>query len=275
MLANWNQPILLKCGKGKLPQGREMISMKDVPWHEDDIFWGKLRPTMFTPSKMEAAKEEVTQLIELLEIKQDESILDLSCGIGRHANEFARRGYSVTGVDRTAYFLDKAIEIANRERLSVEYVLKDMREFSRANSFDVVLSMFTSFGYFEKQEENEMVLKSIQSSLKSGGRFLMEAMGKEVLARIFRKASVEIGEFGTVAVYRRPIEDWSKMWNQYIFIDEKNEVYRNELVHFLYSATEFKSLLRSAGFSKSRAFGGLDGCEYNESSNRLICIGWK
>ena len=76
------------------------------PWHEDDSFWETWGPLIFTPQRIADAIEEVTKIIKLLNIQPGSSVLDLGCGIGRHSLELARRGYQVTGVDRTRGYLD-------------------------------------------------------------------------------------------------------------------------------------------------------------------------
>lgn len=249
--------------------------MNEVPWHADDLFWEKMAPIMFSPSRMEEAKEEVTLLIELLGIGSEESILDLSCGIGRHSNEFARRGHKATGVDRTPNFLKIAKETAENENLQAEYILEDIRNFRRDNTFDVAIIMHTSFGFFDSPHDQEVVLRNTLASLKPGGRFVMDALGKEVLARVFKSSSVDIGDYGIIAEIRQPIDDWSRMQNQIFFIDPDNSVYHREITYYIYSAAEFKSLLLNTGFSRAEAYGGFDGSEYNESAKRLVCIGWK
>ena len=249
--------------------------MNETPWHADDLFWEKMAPIMFSPSRMEEAKEEVSLLIELLNISSGESIVDLSCGIGRHTNEFARRGYRATGVDTTPSFLKTARETAKSENLPAEYALEDVRKFRKENAFDVAIIMHTSFGFFENPRDQEVVLQNALASLRPGGRLVMDSVGKEVMARIFKSSSVDIGDFGIIAEIRQPVDDWSRMRNQVVFIDMDNSVYQREFTYYLYSAAEFKSLLLAAGFSKARAFGGLDGTEYNEVAKRLVCVGWK
>ena len=62
-----------------------------------------------------------------------------------------------------------------------------MRSFCRPEAFDVVLNMYSSLGYFEDIEEDKQVLKNIYRSLKNKGKLLIDLMGKEILARIFRE----------------------------------------------------------------------------------------
>jgi SAM-dependent methyltransferase len=77
-------------------------------WHEQDDFWITMGPSMFTEDRMAAASNEVNQIIGLVELSLEAEILDMGCGPGRHSLAFARQGFKVTGVDRTAHYLDQA-----------------------------------------------------------------------------------------------------------------------------------------------------------------------
>lgn len=89
-----------------------------------------------------------------LGLGDEASVLDLGCGIGRHALELARRGYHVVGVDRTARYLEIARARAQSGRLHAEFIGEDMRRFARAEAFDGVISMWTSFGYVESADQD-------------------------------------------------------------------------------------------------------------------------
>jgi SAM-dependent methyltransferase len=113
-------------------------------------------------------------------------VLDMSCGPGRHALEFARRGFQVTGVDLNPSFIAQAKERAEKKGLSVEFVQKDMREFRRENFYDVGLNLFTSFGFFDDPAEDKKVIENFFVSLKPGGFLLVDVKEKETFARDFR-----------------------------------------------------------------------------------------
>ena len=82
------------------------------PWHEDDTFWETWGPVMFTDQRLADAVEQVENVISLLGIKPGAHVLDLGCGVGRHSLELARRGFQVTGVDRTQRYLEQASQQA-------------------------------------------------------------------------------------------------------------------------------------------------------------------
>jgi 2-polyprenyl-3-methyl-5-hydroxy-6-metoxy-1,4-benzoquinol methylase len=97
-------------------------------WHEDGCFWDTFAGFMFNAQRIAAAAEEVECMAALLGIRRGQSILDLCCGVGRHALEFARRGFAVTGVDRTRSYLERARICAGHDGLQVEFVDSDMAE---------------------------------------------------------------------------------------------------------------------------------------------------
>jgi 2-polyprenyl-3-methyl-5-hydroxy-6-metoxy-1,4-benzoquinol methylase len=83
---------------------------------------------------MLSTKQEVEQIASLLELHAGVSICDLCCGVGRHSLELARHGLNVTGVDRTALYLEQARKKAEAEGLDVRFVREDMRSFCEAES---------------------------------------------------------------------------------------------------------------------------------------------
>ena len=108
--------------------------------------------------------------------------LDLCCGPGRCSIALAQTGFRITGVDRTKYLLDKARANARAAKVKIEWVQTDMRDFARTDAFNLILSMFTSFGYFDDKNEDIQVLRNIFTSLRPGGVCLIDVMGKERLA---------------------------------------------------------------------------------------------
>jgi SAM-dependent methyltransferase len=249
---------------------------KIKPWHEDDSFWETWGPVMFTPQKIADAVEEVTKIIKLLDIQPGSSILDLCCGIGRHSLELARRGYQVTGVDRTKGYLDKARKQAKEEGLKTEFVQGDMRSFSRPGAFNVAISMFTSFSYFEEPQEDKRVADNVFESLKIGGRFIIQMHGKETLAKIFKERDWdEYKDAGVIVLHERKVsQNWSWMENRWIML-KGNERIENVISHRLYVGSEIAALLRDCGFNQDEVYGDLDGNPYDHTARELVAVGYK
>ncbi|MFW9769603.1 MAG: class I SAM-dependent methyltransferase [Candidatus Thorarchaeota archaeon] len=246
-----------------------------VPWYANDKMWELMEPVMFTEARIAYTPDEVDAIKSLCKIQPDEAVLDLCCGIGRHSLEFARRGHRVVGVDRTKLYLEKARRKAAEEHLKIEFVEDDMRTFYRRSSFDIALSMFTSFSYFEDHEEQMLVLRNIYSSLRAGGRLLMESAGKEILARIFLRHSWSEWPHGFMLEEREPINDWSKMQNTWIFIERNGTTHRYNVTHWIYSGVEIREMLESVGFTDVKVYGGLDGRPYDNEAERLVVVATK
>ncbi|MBN2135856.1 MAG: class I SAM-dependent methyltransferase [Acidobacteria bacterium] len=123
----------------------------------------------------QSSKEEVEGVIDLLSLTNDMKILDLCCGYGRHTLELARRGFKVTGYDLSSVFLENAKKKAQEEGLDIDFIYGDMRELPFLEEYDVVLNLFTSFGYFS-HEENKDVLQRVARALVPNGRFLIQSL---------------------------------------------------------------------------------------------------
>src|SRR5207248_11448120 len=114
---------------------------------------------------------EIDQLEALLRLRPPLRILDLPCGQGRHAIELARRGYDVTGVDLSPYLLGVAKARSEAAGLKVRWLDGDMRRPLAGERFDLVLNLFTSFGYFVAADDDRLVVQAAAAMLEPGGRF--------------------------------------------------------------------------------------------------------
>ncbi len=243
-------------------------------WFEDENFWNKLYPFLFTESKLNAAGSEAASVLELAGLEHGD-VLDLACGPGRHSIALAKRGFRVTGVDLSSFLLRKARERARAEGVEVEWVREDMRRFVRPESFDLVVSLFTSFGYFESRDDDLDVLRNIHRSLRRGGTLVMEIAGREALARGFQPTTSKELADGSLLVERHEvIDDWTRIKNHWTVIEDGAvTTFRFEVS--IYSGQELRALLFEAGFSNTQLYGAYDGREYGLEAERLVAIARK
>lgn len=240
-------------------------------WFEDGSFWATLYPVMFPPERFQLAGHQVDQIVALSGVGSG-AVLDLCCGPGRHSVEFARRGFVVTGVDRTPFLLAEAKAQAADPDFEIEWVEEDMRRFVRPGAFDLAVNLFTSFGYFDDKNEDLRVLRNVHESLRPGGTFVIDVIGKECLARVFRPMIASDGPDGRILVQRHEIfDDWSRIRNEWILVDG-DRVHRFAFHHTVYSAQELKDLLAEAGFSALTVYGDLDGSPYGPEAQRLVAV---
>jgi ubiquinone/menaquinone biosynthesis C-methylase UbiE len=245
-----------------------------IKWHDNDEFWDAMSHKLFAEKSPFETKKEIDQIIHLTGITPGSSILDLCCGQGRHSLEFARRGFKITGVDRTEKYLEHAKRESSRENLSIEYIKDDMRRFRRENHFNAIIVMYTSFGFFANQKENIKVLTNCYYSLNKNGKMLIDLVGKEILKKKFKEHESFVIDGITYIEKRKVIGDWEKIENKWIMIKE-NEQKEFILTHWVYSAEEMKELLSEAGFSSMKKYGDLSGSKYDENAQRLIAIAVK
>lgn len=126
---------------------------------------------------------DVDAIVSILGLDGGEIVLDAPCGHGRISNRLAQRGMKVVGVDASELFLARAREYGS----SAEYLHGDIRALPVDGPFDVVLSWFTSFGYFE-DDENRLVLSEYRRVLRPGGRLLIEMHNHDEFVRRFTPA---------------------------------------------------------------------------------------
>lgn len=249
--------------------------MDDAPWHESDAFWEHVEDAIFRERILGTAPAQVDGLLALTGVPPGADVLDLPCGVGRHSVELARRGFRVTGVDRTERYLQRARRAAETEGLEAEWVCADMREFRRPAAFDLALNLFTSFGYFEDSADDERVARGFLESLRSGGVLVMDLAGKEWLARVWRDSDWSRGDKGELWLQERRLRDgWDWVDNTWIFIDgaTRREV---TLGHRLYSGAELKRLLLDVGFDTVSLFGSFEGGPYDQTASRLVAVARK
>lgn len=243
-------------------------------WFTEKDFWERFYPLLFPPERLERGREEVAYIVSRTGCLEGR-VLDLCCGPGRHAVEFARLGFAVTGVDLTPLLLQKGKELAQKEGLAVEWVQEDMRTFKRKNTYDLAVNLFTSFGFFEKKEDNQKVLFNLYESLKEGGTLFLDVMGKEILARRFQETrSCSLPDDSLFIEKNQVLESWSRIHNRWILIKEgKAREFQFNL--WIYSAQELAAMLEEIGFVKLKIYGSHQGDAYDDEAKRLIIIGRK
>jgi SAM-dependent methyltransferase len=238
-----------------------------MEWFENEEFWEACYPHMFRGQRFAAAPKEVDALVALSGVTSG-AALDLCCGPGRHSVALARQGFAVTAVDRSPFLLAKAREHA--AGAPIEFVQADMREFVRPAAFDLAISLFTSFGYFATRNEDLAVLRNVRSSLKPGGAFVIDIIGKEALAARLVPAWWEPGAEGELFIQHPEIlPGWSRLRSQWLLVKD-GAALRFEFECNLYSGQELLEALEGAGFSDVQLFGSLEGSPYDNHAARLV-----
>ncbi|MDX8522826.1 class I SAM-dependent methyltransferase [Mesorhizobium dulcispinae] len=221
----------------------------------------------------EKSDRDVRAIWELLSLKQGGSVLELGCGYGRIANRLAERGARVTGLDISPTLLEKAKADAADRRVEVEYVLGDMRSIPWQDRFDSAFLWYTTFGYFD-DADNERVLHEAASSLRKGGRLLIDQNNRFALQR---------DKSPTYHVWQRNDDIKINIFSYDALTDRGNSeriVVRNGCVRRTrfsvrhYGFSEYVRMLRNAGFETVEAY-GQEGEEFTSCGPRLVVVAHK
>jgi SAM-dependent methyltransferase len=252
-------------------------------WFNDTDFWERYAPVMFDENRwaeVPAVADGVTRLSRLDLYNLDRfprhgpRVVDLCCGFGRITLELARRGFAAAGVDITGSYLEAAREDAAYEGLKIEFIRKDVRAFKRKEAYDTAVNLYNSFGYFEDPGDDFLFVKNTFHSLKPGGAFIIEVLGKEVAVRDYVEAEWFERNGFTVLTESTPVDSWSSVWNRWIII-KGGERREKVFIQRLYAASEFRRLLLEAGFAETEFYGDWDESPYDENARMLIAVGRK
>lgn len=209
----------------------------------------------------------MANLASFLKLKKNDRVLDLACGKGRHSLFLNSLGFDVVGVDLSKNSIDYANEFSNE---TLRFVQRDMRDPLNLK-YDGIFNLFTSFGYFENDEEDLHVLANIKNGLKD-----------ESSIAVIDFLNVEKAIKNLVAsetIIRNDITFNIKRSFENGFIIKKIEVITSEKTHEYFERIKFldlpkiKGYLDTVGLKLKHTFGDYDLQEFNqENSNRLILI---
>ena len=261
------------------------MSARDPQWFNDIEFWEQYAPIMFDDAhwaEVPEVADGITRLSRLNlynetsspPLKSAPKILDLCCGFGRISIELARRGFAVTGVDITESYLTAAKEDASYENLNIDYINADARDFTKPEYFDTAVNLYTSIGYFADPNDELLLLSNVYKSLKSGGSFIIETLGKEIAVWNFVETEWFERAGYTVLTEYEVLDSWTFLKNRWILLKDGKTIEKT-FIQRLYAASELRELLLKAGFSKVEIYGDWNENPYNQRAERLIVVGRK
>ncbi|GAC1414794.1 MAG: class I SAM-dependent methyltransferase [Gemmatimonadaceae bacterium] len=191
------------------------------------------------------------------------SVLDLGCGGGRHTKVLFERWWTV-GLDLSMALL----KVARKESPDAPYVRADMRELPFADeSFDLVVNLFTSFGYFEDDRDHARVLTCVRAVMRRGGTLVIDFLNADQVRRELVPYDERV-ENGITIEQTRAISQDDRFVEKTIRLRERGKEYI-ERVRLL-SAIDLELMLGAAGFEVEKRFGDYAGTDWSEDSPRTI-----
>lgn len=233
----------------------------------DDWFNSPYYHILYKNRDYQEASAFLDQLIAYLQLCPEDKILDLACGKGRHSIYLNKKGFDVTGIDLSASNIAAAKAYENEHLHFSEH---DMREPFRTEAFDYVLNMFTSFGYFKSEKENQQAINCVAECLKPEGQFVLDFLNPYVV--INDLVPKEVKELEGIQFHIcRAFED-GYIVKKIDFQDQGKDYHFEERVMAI-RRIEFLDYFRQAGLRLVDTFGDYKLNPYvPESSERMIFI---
>jgi len=222
---------------------------------------------LYSQRNEQEAQLFMDNLLAYLHPKPQERILDLACGKGRHAVYLNQKGYDVTGLDLSGQSIAHAQQFEN-ERLHFD--VHDMRQVYKPETFDFILNLFTSFGYFDNETENVVALMATAKSLKHGGKLVIDFMNTDkVIGELVSEEEKKVG--GICFKIRRGVEN-GFIIKSICFSDQGQEYYFEERVRVL-RQEDFLAYFAMAQLRLVDVFGDYSLHPYSkEQSERMIFV---
>jgi len=234
-------------------------------WYKKSF--GTLYPQIYSHRDEETAVTEIENLLDFLRIGAGALVLDVCCGGGRHLLPLRKKKLAAFGIDLSAPLLCEASE---KPGLDGRLVMGDMRRLPFGGAFDLVVNLFSSFGYFEEESENEHALAEMVQALKPGGTLVMDHINAGLLEKTIIPESVGTFEYGTVKQRRKIVRGRVIKHIDVIHNDGEQQHFIESIA--LYTPDQLITLCKKAGLSEPRFMGNFDGEPFAAESPRMILV---
>lgn len=213
------------------------------------------------------AEHFINNLISHLKLKKGSRILDIACGKGRHAMYLNKKGMDVIGIDLSVNSINTAKQ---NETKTLQFKVHDMRKPFKKNTFDVSTNLFTSFGYFKKDNDEQQAMNSMSQNLKKEGLLIIDFMNvKKIIGNLIANEEKKINNINFKI--QRYIHN-NRIIKEIRFSKKKQQYHFTEEVKAL-QLIDFSNLINNAGMKIINLFGNYTLDEFNaNSSERLILI---
>ena len=223
--------------------------------------------TLYKNRDEKEAQVFIDNLIDYLQIPKGSKLIDIACGKGRHAKYFNKKGMDVVGVDLSQNSINTAKKDENK---NLQFSAHDMRENYQENAFDVVTNLFTSFGYFENNKDEQKAINAMENNLKKEGILIIDFMNaKKVIANLVLKEQKMINNIQFDI--KRQVKDGFILKDIRI-IEGKEQQQFQEKVKAI-TLADYSEFITNAGLKIIDIFGNYKLDNFDEKiSDRLILI---
>ena len=253
--------------KGNLSSSRTLGPVSDLERHLPPEWWKDIFNSLYLKTDGDVVENDlntirdVDLIIQATGIKKEDFILDLCCGQGRHSLELASRGFqNVSGLDRSRYLVRLARKRAKQRALNITLSQGDARKFRMQDSSkDCAMLLGNSFGYFEREEDDLMVLESVKRILKPKGKLILDIVDGVWMAKNFEARSWEwIDQVHFVNRERSLAADQKRIISREVITNSEIGVLADQFyAERLYTLEEITHLLKSLGFTNIQSHGNV------------------
>jgi SAM-dependent methyltransferase len=245
----------------KTPQKQEVCSNWFASWFDSPYYH-----ILYKERNYREAQIFMDNLTHYLNLPEKAKVLDLACGKGRHAIYLNQLGYQVLGVDLSVNSIETASKNANE---TLRFEVHDMRE-PFDEKFDAIFNLFTSFGYFECDEDHLKTLVAIKESLTEYGFGVIDFMNvNQVLATLVPEETKSVDGID-FHIKRYHTEGY--IFKEISFTDNSQDYHYTEKVR-AFTLQDFQSLMEQAGIYLLDIFGDYKLKKFHKTeSERLIMI---
>lgn len=241
-----------------------------VRWYENSFKEDYL--TVYRHRDHVRARAEMQTLVQWLGWRAPYRVLDLCCGTGRHAYVLHDLGLTVTGVDLSETLLTQAQLHANNR--DIRWIHGDMRHVPLHEAFDGIVNLFTSFGYFEEDAQNESVLQEMSRLLCVNGQCVIDFLNAPLVAAQLQPYSIRTLDATTIEEWRTI--DARFVYKKIVIASPGEQPRQYEERVRLYTVADFEAMFVRCGLTVTRIAGNYDGATYApQHSPRLIVVGKK
>lgn len=239
----------------------------EAPWYAQ-WFDRSEYETVYAARNDSDAEHMIRCIIGTTSLPKGSTVLDVACGRGRHARAFARHGYEVTGIDLSPRAVETARRIARQEQLDIEFEEGDMRVAPCTDCFDMVVNLFTSFGYFERDEDHSKAIKAMSRAMKDDAWLVQDFMNVDYV--VSDLVPVDERREGALRVVQRRWVDGPRLVKEITLkqAGSPDQVFR-ESVRLL-RLEDFREMYRGAGLEIEHVLGDTSGSIFSSESPRLI-----
>lgn len=253
--------------KKEKPKTKSLGPVHNLEEHVKPNWWEGLFNSLYLKTDGDVVEDqnltrkEIDLFLDILKPAKNHAILDLCCGQGRHVLELARRGYTrVEGIDFSHFLIRRANINAKKESHKVKFRHGDARKLPfPTDSFDVILILGNSFGYFESSQDDLKVLKEVFRVLKPWGKLLVDITDGEHVKNHFQPRSWEwIDKDCFVCRERSLSTDGNRLISREVIMHLEEGLLADQFyAERLYQEEGLFRLLQAAGFSDIGSHGSI------------------